>query len=259
MSGFTHRRYCHQLPSTIQHDNRVLPDFEVRHDRAIRKSFSENEVIIAHGDNPDYWQRRHITAESEFGCVARLKTVCWLELSFEMRVPIGRYLAYVRMRSEGRKFSGNWRVGTGFRAIRQFEQDETANEHETVTFIPFEDNSLPVGQWVYVIIGVLQTSLNEPVRFHFLGGNPHWTCSIQFDHGGLIPIRVGWDTKRLLLLGMLGTNLHTQMDTDAGWDLQSLLFLGFRRSKNSSVSKKSANSPLRLLNQDCISHVLRFL
>ena len=253
MSRFIHGRYCQKLPSAIQ-ESRTFPDFEVRHDRLITKSFSDDDVTIAHGDNPAYWIRRHLTSDSEFGVVARLQTVCWLELSFDIRgVPPGRYLAYVRMKSEGRNFSGNWRVGMGSRSIRQFEHDEAVNDHETVTFIPKSDNSLPVGQWVYVIIGMLQISFGVYVRFHFLGGSPFWTCSIQFDHGGLLPIQVGWNTKRLLLLGMLGSrNLRTQTDSGNVWDLKSLLSLGF-------VSKKSSSCHLRLLNQDCILHVLRFL
>ena len=189
--------------------------------------------------------------------MARLHTVCWLELSFEMReVPAGRYLAYVRMNSDRRQFSGNWRVGVGSREISQFEPDAAINDNEAVTFISERDDSLPIGRWVYVIIGVLQISTGDSVQFHFLGGNPYWTCPIQFDHGGLIPIKVGWETKRLLLLGMLHSRGNrARIGNRAAWySIKSLLAAVFGVNETSS-----APCPIQLLNQDCLRQILRFL
>ena len=231
MSKVPYQKYSLGLPTVIRQEAGGT-DYEVRHDRAIKKSFTDDDVVIAHSDNPAYWNRRHATEDSEFGYVAQLHTVAWLELSFEMRgVPGGRHLAYVRMLcGDRRRFNGNWRVGVGCREISQFVPDAAKDKSEAVAFIPERGLSLPIGRWVYVIIGVIQVAAGDTVQFHFLGGNPSWTGPMQFDHGGLIPLRIGWEIKRLLLLGMI-----------------------------SKTSGDSAPCPLRLLNPDLVLFILQFL
>ena len=256
MAEFSYSKYCFPLPATLRQGGGILPTFDLCFDRATKKSFADDDVGIAHGENPSYWSRREASQESEFGRVARLQTVCWLELSCVTgEVPAGMYLAYARIHSQGREFSGNWFAGMESRGLRQFEPDEAHHGSEAITFIPNRDSTLPVNRWIYVVIGIIRITSLSRVHFNFFGGNPYWTNSILFDHAGLIPLRIGWDLKRLLLLGMKNSSTGQSSPPEYTWSLKRLLFFG----GSEDTATETAPSPFRLLNQDCMNHILRFL
>ena len=212
----------------------------------IQKSLSDDDVRITHDDNPAFWNRKFNTDESGYGRVAKLISVCWLHVSCQVHdVPPGNYIAFVRIKCSGRNFCGNWRVGTGSRSIRQFAPDRVMGDYEAITFIRSNDKDLPIGEWVYVTVGTVAVSRTSAVEVLFLGGNPYWTCSILFDHVGLIPVGIGWDIRRLFLLGMgYGGERHHCF--------QSLRIFKVIFGRNRPCL-------FRKLHKDCIIHILQYL
>ena len=211
----------------------------------LKKSLADDDVRISHDDNPAYWIRRFSTDESAYGRVAKLISVCWLQVDCRMfGVPFGNYVVYVRMKCNGNNFCGNWRVGMGSRSIRQFGPDQVQNVQEAVMFIHSNDSDLPVEGWTYVGIGTIQLHRACDLEVQFLGGNPSWTCSILFDHVGLIPIGIGWEVRRLCWLGMgHGTGKRR--------NIYRMLLMLFQI--------KEKRCFLRLLNIDCIVLILQYL
>ena len=210
-----------------------------------KKSLADDDVRITHSENPAYWIRRFSTDESSYGRVAKLISVCWIQVHCSvLGVPSGKYIVYIRMKSNGKNFCGNWRVGTGSRSIRQFGPDRAQNAQEAVMFMRSNDRDLPEKEWTHVVVGTIQLHQPSDLEVLFLGGNPSWTCSILFDHVGLIPIGAGWDVRRLFLLGM-----GRGMDRRRKLYRQLLLLL----------PKMRRRCCLGLLNNDCIAHILEYL
>ena len=178
--------YLNNIPFNLgEGDNRIIL-FKAG---TIKRSFAVDPVEITWIDDPEYWERRHITNESEFGYVAKLKYVYWLEVGVCIEdVPAGRYLAYVRIKCSGNGFFGNWRAGAGSQYKRVNEPYEAQDETEAVTFTEMRDPALPIDEWVYVVIGTFQLHSTSVVGISLFGDNALGTPSILFDHGGLIPV-----------------------------------------------------------------------
>ena len=192
------KKYYLKIPSHLgEGDNRIV----LLTTSTIKRSFAVDPVEIIWVDDPRYWERRHITNESEFGCVAKLNSVYWLQVCVTIEgVPAGRYLAYVRIKCSGNHFFGNWRAGAGPQQYKKVDEPyEAQDETEAVTFTGMCDPDLPIDEWVYVVIGTFQLHSTNAVGISLFGNTRHWTPSILFDHGGLIPVTVMTDEVRLPL------------------------------------------------------------
>ena len=181
-----HDKYCLQLPN----------EFLLLTDKTIKRSFAEDPVQITWIDDEKYWEKRHRTNESEFGYVAKLKRVYWLQVAVSKDdVPAGRYLAYARIKCFGKTFFGNWRAGAGSQYKKVNEPYEAEDETEAVTRTEMDDPDLLINEWVYVLIGTFQLTTKGTVGISLFGNNTQGTPSILFDHGGLIPCRNVADLK----------------------------------------------------------------
>ncbi len=85
-----------------------------------------------------YWIRDKASSESDFGKIAFLKTVCWLQLNGEIEdVPPGKYIAYLRANFHSNNFSLNYRVGFGHRDVLHacdVGPDQSRGENEAVIY-----------------------------------------------------------------------------------------------------------------------------
>jgi len=123
---------------------------------------------------------------SEFGEVAHLNSVCWLELNGTMNnVKKGRYAVLWRMNfhtESALNFDADW-------TVKASDQDQEAlvfhwnREHQ----INALENWVGTG-WCLFSIGVLNLYEDSAVNFRILGGNPNWFGNWSIDYVRLKPI-----------------------------------------------------------------------
>jgi hypothetical protein len=156
--------------------------------------------MAADGEKSGYWQKKPC-ADSKFGAVAHLNTVCWLELSHTLYLlPSSRdaecFDVIFRIKLSKPDFSCEWKVVVG--AEEQIHWNQKKNDQHIIELAKISEGQ----RYAYLNIGSIKipptnptdaardtASSLVPVKFHMIGGNPHWMASQDWDTLLLVPVR----------------------------------------------------------------------
>eukprot|EP00906_Rhabdomonas_costata_P019996 RCo029083 len=148
--------------------------------------------------NGQYWQRVSTSESPRYGEIAKLHSVCWLELnSHPLTLPgPGLYYVSFRMKLEHLNFHADWTVSQDGHELLRLQTDVQYGPLRAI-----------VGQgWRYFTVGSIRARDTAPISVRIFGNNPGWCGGISFDELTFSDAWLPWEAAKPVWEGLYCSN-----------------------------------------------------